>query len=84
MAENQIQRGEVYFVHLDPVFGREVGGYKTRPVIVVSIDDTFFQCHQVRAIDQGRMTSRPIGRISKVDLLRISNALIFSLGLEKV
>ena len=34
-----IRRGEVYFVYLDPAFGRELGGYKTRPVVVLSIDD---------------------------------------------
>jgi len=34
-----IRRGEVYFVHLDPAFGRELGGYKTRPVVVLSIND---------------------------------------------
>jgi mRNA-degrading endonuclease toxin of MazEF toxin-antitoxin module len=34
-----IQRGQVYFVVLDPVFGREMGGFKLRPVVVVSIND---------------------------------------------
>jgi mRNA interferase MazF len=34
-----IRRGEVYFVHLDPAFGRELGGYKMRPVVVLSIND---------------------------------------------
>lgn len=34
-----IRRGEVYFVHLDSAFGRELGGYKTRPVVVLSIND---------------------------------------------
>src|SRR5947208_9232 len=110
MIENTIERGEVYFVFLDPAFGREIGGYKTRPVVVVSINDihrqtrivgvvpgttrtrpgsfsntvevkpdksnglnevTVFQCHQVRAVDQGRMTSRAIGRLSKADFARI-------------
>lgn len=31
-----IQRGQVYFVNLDPVYGREQAG--TRPVLVLSID----------------------------------------------
>lgn len=31
-----IQRGEIYFVNLDPVQGREQAG--TRPVLVLSID----------------------------------------------
>jgi mRNA interferase MazF len=34
-----IYRGEIYFVSLDPVRGREMGGGKTRPVAVVSIND---------------------------------------------
>jgi mRNA-degrading endonuclease toxin of MazEF toxin-antitoxin module len=116
--ENSIQRGEVYFIFLDPAFGREIGGYKTRPVVVVSIDDihqktrmvavvpgttsasthsnvvrvnkgtgnglqeiTYFQCHQIRAVDQGRMTSRPLGRLSRVDFEEILSGLKRSLGL---
>ena len=34
-----IRRGEIYYVYLDPVFGRELGGYKTRPVVVLSINE---------------------------------------------
>lgn len=34
-----IKRGQIYFLHLDPVFGHEIGGYKTRPVVVLSIND---------------------------------------------
>ena len=121
MSENRIARGELYFVHLDPTFGREIGGYKRRPVVVVSIDsihqntrivgvvpgtstpstrpnvvriasdqingleerETFFHCQQIRAIDQGRMTSPPIGRLSQNDLRRIEDGLRYSLGLLK-
>lgn len=32
-------RGEVYYVYLDPVFGHEMGGYKVRPVAVISLND---------------------------------------------
>ena len=32
-----IQRGEIYFINLNPVQGREQAG--TRPVLVISIDD---------------------------------------------
>jgi mRNA-degrading endonuclease toxin of MazEF toxin-antitoxin module len=32
-------RGEIYFVSLDPVFGWEIGGFKLRPVVIVSIND---------------------------------------------
>lgn len=122
--ENRIERGEVYFIYLDPTFGREIGGYKTRPVVVASINDlhqrtrivtvvpgtsvaerekssdstfpnvvrvvhihgtglsgpTDFLCHQVRAVDQGRMTSRAIGRVSREDLRRIEAALRHTLG----
>ena len=35
----QVSRGEIYYVYLDPVFGHEMGGYKTRPVAVISIND---------------------------------------------
>ena len=34
-----IRRGEVHLVYLDPAFGRELGGYKMRPVVVLSIND---------------------------------------------
>ncbi|HEX4794361.1 MAG TPA: type II toxin-antitoxin system PemK/MazF family toxin, partial [Humisphaera sp.] len=107
-------------MHLDPAFGREAGGYKARPVVVVSIDDvhqrtrlvtvvpgtttpprahfrnfievlrdstnnlsekTYFQCHQIRALDQGRMTAQPIGSLAPRDLRRIEEALRFILGL---
>lgn len=33
----QIRRGDIYFVNLSPVEGREQAGY--RPVLVLSIDD---------------------------------------------
>lgn len=118
-TENQIRRGEIYYVHLDPCFGREIGGYKPRPVVVVSIEDihqhtrivavipgtttspkvdlanvvaigpnvniglekkTFFQCHQIRAIDQGRMTARPAGRMSPSDFRKVEAAVWTSLG----
>lgn len=32
-------RGEIYLVSLDPVFGCEIGGFKRRPVVIVSIND---------------------------------------------
>jgi mRNA interferase MazF len=32
-------RGEIYAVYLDPVFGHELGGYKLRPVLVLSVND---------------------------------------------
>jgi len=116
-----IVRGQIYFVFLDPVFGREIGGYKTRPVVVLSIQDTnekplpvtvvpgttadskpahfpnvvlvqptrengltahtIFPCHQIRAIDQGRFTSRIIGRLYPKDLRSIEDAVKFNLGL---
>lgn len=118
--ENRIERGQIYFIFLDPAFGREIGGFKTRPVVVVSANDshqntrivaivpgtttgrrtptprevkvnpestnqlreaTYFQCNQVRAVDQGRMTGPAIGRLSRADLLKIEDALRISLGL---
>lgn len=35
----EIMRGQIYFVYLDPAFGKEIGGYKMRPVVVLSIND---------------------------------------------
>ena len=124
--ENQIQRKEVYFIFLDPSFGREIGGFKLRPVVVMSINDihqktrivavvpgtttpsshpnvvrvnpnldgggrpipegnglketTYFQCHQIRAVDQGRMTSWRGGRLSEADFRKIEAAVRHSLG----
>ena len=34
-----VSRGEVYYVDLDPVVGREIAGGKRRPVVVLSIND---------------------------------------------
>ena len=116
--ENMIQRGDIFFISLDPTRGREIGGNKERPVVVMSINDihqktrivavvpgtsskslyrnvvqvnpdeenglkleTYFQCHQIRAVDQGRMTARPIGRLSKADFGKVEMAVRHSLGL---
>jgi mRNA interferase MazF len=116
-----IKRGQVYFVDLDPVVGREIGGHKLRPVVVLSINDintkplvvtivpgtkaadkevnyrnvavvspsprnglsvtTIFMCHQVRAIDHSRFPGRPAERLSPADMIRIEDAVKFSLGL---
>ena len=114
-----VERGEIYFVYLDPAFGREAGGYKVRPVVVLSINDinnkplvvtvvpgtskvdrryrntvvvppttengltadTSFECHQLRAIDKGRLTGRSIGRLSQQHLRQIEEAVKYSLGL---
>jgi mRNA-degrading endonuclease toxin of MazEF toxin-antitoxin module len=34
-----VRQGEIYMASLDPVFGREMGGFKMRPVLIVSIND---------------------------------------------
>ena len=118
----EIMRGEIYWVSLDPIVGREAGGGKIRPVAVLSINDinlkplvvtvipgtsvkplkrpnfrnsaivlptkangldveTVFECHQLRAIDKSRFTSRRVGALAPLDLERIENAARFSLGL---
>ena len=111
-------RGEVYSVCLDPVFGREMGGFKQRPVVILSINDlnsririvivvpgtstkslyknvvsvlptgvngltdqTYFQCHQLRAIDSARLL-RKIGILSPDDCGRIALCVAFCLGLS--
>ena len=43
-----ISRGEIYMLYLDPSFGRELGGYKVRPVAVVSIN--FINNHRSRMV----------------------------------
>ena len=113
-----VRRGEVYFVDLDPTVGREMGGGKRRPVVVLSINDinrkplvvtvvpgsttastfrnvvkvapvpanglskhTYFQCHQIRAIDQSRFSPSPVGYLSSAEMARIEDAVRFCLGL---
>ena len=131
-----VSRGEIYMVCLDPVFGREIGGFKMRPVVIVSINDinkrtrlvtvvpgtsdkpvtdktgkpgippywwtefqnvvtvdtgdgssglrekTHFECHQVRAIERGRLTAKSIGKLSREDFERIEKSLAYCLGLD--
>ena len=121
-----VKQGEIYWASLDPVFGREMGGWKDRPVLVVSIEDvndrtqlvvvvpgtkvkdghrdhpnsvtvdpqrdlkparclsiaTSFQCHQIRAIAQGRLTPKPTGLISNEKLREVERAIAFCLGLN--
>jgi mRNA-degrading endonuclease toxin of MazEF toxin-antitoxin module len=46
----EIKRGEIYMISLDPVFGREMGGFKLRPVVVISIDDLHRQTQLVTVV----------------------------------
>ena len=121
-----VKPGEIYWASLDPVFGREMGGFKMRPVLVVSNEDvndrtqlvivvpgtsvkdghrdhpnsvtvdphrdlkparclsaaTSFQCHQIRAIAQGRLTSKPTGLISNDKLREVERVIAFCLRLS--
>jgi mRNA-degrading endonuclease toxin of MazEF toxin-antitoxin module len=43
--------------------------------------DTFFHCHQVRAIDKSCFITPAVGRLSTTDLNSLEHALIYSLGL---
>ncbi len=43
---------------------------------------TFFQCHQLRAVDQGRMTSPSVGRLTDAEMEKIEAAIASSLGLD--
>ena len=113
-----IRRGEIYFVNLDPVRGREQAGF--RPVLVLSSDsinslplvvsvvvgtkgenlkrdypgnlrispkesglpmETVFLCFQIRSLDPGRFTARPVGRISGPILAKVEDAVRRCLGL---
>ena len=44
-------------------------------------EETYFLCHQIRALDHSRFTKDRIGKLSDRDLLRIDNAVRFSLRL---
>jgi len=117
-----VSRGEIYWASLDPVFGREMGGFKMRPVLIVSIKDlndstqlvivvpgtsvkrevrppqntvvvepdssnrlpatTLFECHQIRAIAQGRLSPRPVGRLCPEKFRQIERAIAFCTGLS--
>ena len=35
----QVRRGQIHMAYLDPAFAREIGGYKPRPVMILSIND---------------------------------------------
>jgi mRNA-degrading endonuclease toxin of MazEF toxin-antitoxin module len=114
----EIRRWRICDLCLDPVFGRELGGFKSRPAVVVSIDDllgtrivtvvpgtstpprrflknvvhvqpdtqnglkvpTFFQCHQIRAVEKGRILSSA-GLLSQADRRKVEDSLRYCLGL---
>ena len=114
-----IKRGEIYFVDLGPVVGREMNGGKRRPVVVLSLNDinrkplvvtvipgtttassfrnvahvapskrnglnkdTYFLCHQVRALDHSRFRAPPVEILSSGDMDKIDTALKFTMGLS--
>jgi len=43
--------------------------------------DTYFFCHNIRAIDQRRFDAPPIGRMSAKELQEIENTVKFSIGI---
>ena len=45
--------------------------------------ETAFQCHQIRAISQGRFTQRSRGRVSDAVIARIEDSVRFCLGMER-
>lgn len=55
------QRGEIYMVYLDPAFGNEIGGYKVRPVAVVSINDLNDRGLPITVVP-GSSSDRALGR----------------------
>jgi mRNA-degrading endonuclease toxin of MazEF toxin-antitoxin module len=44
-------------------------------------ETTYFQCQQIRTVDQGRMTASARGRLLEADFERILTSLRFTLGL---
>jgi mRNA interferase MazF len=114
-----MKRGEIYFIDLDPVVGREQSG--RRPCLVVSTDElnrrplvvtvvpgtdgsnvrrtypsnvrvasadsglpkeTVFLCHQIRAVDHGRLTGPPDGSLAEERIREVETALLYCLGFE--
>jgi mRNA interferase MazF len=113
-----IERGEIYFVDLNPVQGREQAG--KRPVLVLSINainrlplvitvvvgtkgenishdyptnvrvaaresglsmESIFLGFQVRSLDAKRFPRKPAGKLSDEAMMRIEQAVRYSLGL---
>ncbi len=113
-----IRRGDVYFVNLNPVKGREQAG--RRPVVVLSIDDinklplvvtvvvgtsgqnirrdypanvrvapsesglpkeTIFLGFQIRSLDAARFPKEPAGKMPKLAIVKLEDAVRYCLGL---
>ncbi|MGA2067009.1 MAG: type II toxin-antitoxin system PemK/MazF family toxin [Thermoguttaceae bacterium] len=55
-----IQRGQVFFVDLDPVVGREIGGRKARPVVVLSINDINAKPLVVTVVPGTKAADKPV------------------------
>ncbi|MGD0898984.1 MAG: type II toxin-antitoxin system PemK/MazF family toxin [Thermoguttaceae bacterium] len=55
-----IQRGQVFFVDLDPVVGREIGGHKVRPVVVLSINEINSKPLVVTVIPGTKAADKPV------------------------
>lgn len=60
MTTMQIRRGQVFFVKLDPVMGREIGGNKSRPVVVLSINDINDKPLVVSVVPGTKAAEKPI------------------------
>ena len=92
-----IERGQIYFVNLNPVEGHEQAGH--RPVLVLSRNsinrlplrvspqesglqiETVFLCFQLRSLDPKRFPATPAGRLSEDTMARIESAVRYSLEL---
>jgi len=55
-----IERGQVFFVELDPVVGREIGGNKRRPVVVLSINDINYKPLVVSVVPGTKASGKPV------------------------
>jgi mRNA interferase MazF len=49
-SSQEIRRGQVYFICLDPAFGKELSGWKMRPVLVFSVNVLNRNTHMVTVI----------------------------------
>ncbi|MGA2616820.1 MAG: type II toxin-antitoxin system PemK/MazF family toxin [Thermoguttaceae bacterium] len=55
-----IRRGQVFFVDLDPTVGREIGGHKLRPVVVLSINDINSKPLVVTVVPGTKAADKPV------------------------
>lgn len=63
MADSRdVLRGDIYWAYLDPVFGREQGGFEPRPCVVLSINDIHRKQWGLATVVPGTTSRYPPGK----------------------